>query len=294
MSYLVVRGRFELGYIGERRVGSRPDGDSVWFRPNVSDRFRDLDWGRTVDFNEGGLVQLRFEGVDALELSYNGSHHQLAWAAVSARDYLLRRLGFLHVGYAPSEGIPRYVRYAQPPAIPGYILSRRVDTYGRPIAFVFTGAPPQADGTQLWLEPGLVAESINAQLMNAGEVYPLYYNSLPWDLRNLLTTLADRAWRSDRGIWTVDASLRGFDARRQADLEELALWPKLYRRLTTYFEEGYTGVAGFDDWLRTAELDDEVWILSRGQAGHLHDLFERKGNRLRMLFWPDDIVITPR
>ena len=36
MPYRLVKGEFHLFYQADRHVGSQPDGDSIWFRPNRS------------------------------------------------------------------------------------------------------------------------------------------------------------------------------------------------------------------------------------------------------------------
>jgi hypothetical protein len=130
--------------------------------------------------------------------------------------------------------------------------------------------------------------------MGAGHVYPGYYNSLPWDLRDELTVLANGAWVYSQGVWNFDRSNHGFVARTARALADLAIWPKLYRRLFLYFSEGHTGLGGFDDWLRSSGRDDELWIAPNAEAGNLHDIFDVRGNRIRLLFWPEDIILTPR
>jgi hypothetical protein len=68
MGYRVVKGEFHLFYQDAKgtRRGSEPDGDSIWFKPTQPKLLEDV--GRvSARFNKGGLAQLRFEGIDALE-----------------------------------------------------------------------------------------------------------------------------------------------------------------------------------------------------------------------------------
>lgn len=102
MPYLVVAGQFHLFYKSKRHVGSRPDGDSMWFRPTNPKQLKSIE-KRKVDYNKGGFVQLRFEGIDALELHYNGSNHQKSPECITARDELLKLIGFSKVTYADSD-----------------------------------------------------------------------------------------------------------------------------------------------------------------------------------------------
>jgi endonuclease YncB( thermonuclease family) len=174
MGYKLIKGEFGLFYQSTRHVGSRPDGDSMWFKPKNESNLTALD-GRQVDFNGGGFAQLRFEGIDALELHYKGSNHQKVPECVSARDRLLRLAGFKTVTYAPSDNIDTSVREASPHPTTGYILSRSVDPFGRPVAFVFNGDINQNDGSEIWLAAPQMNKSLNAKLISGGYAYPAYY-----------------------------------------------------------------------------------------------------------------------
>lgn len=294
MGYSLIKGQFHLFYRSERHVGARPDGDSIWFKPNDRQQLRNLG-GRSVDYNGGGFAQLRFEGIDALELHYKGSNHQKVPECAEARDRVLRLVGFTTVTYAPTDNIDTSVRTASPHPIAGYILSRNVDPYGRPVAFAFVGSTSQADGSEVWLTDSWMSRSLNARLVSAGHAYPAYYTGLPTDLRNRLTRLTTNARNARKGIWRVDSSLSGANIRNASALERFALWPKLYRRLFAYFSEGNSRISGFETWLRAdSERDDALWIISRGELGNMHDIFSVTGNRIQMHYGPHDIVITPR
>ena len=300
MSYRLIKGKFRLYYQGTRKVGSQPDGDSVWFEPDQPALLSNLA-GRSADFNGGGLAQLRFEGIDALELHYPGNDHQRADAAVAARDVLLARIGFTAVTYAPHDDIDRTVRTSTPVEIRGYILARTIDPFGRPVAFVYTGNPPENDGTDIFLRTPRLNQSLNARLMSLGHVYPAYYTArnnqggLPSDLRDHLTDLAINAWNADRGLWPVDDSRNNPRIRNRGELMALAIWPKLYRRLAIYFRAGNAGLANFETWLRAEpHRDDEIWIIPTSELGNLHDVVEITGDRINMLYWSEDLMIVPR
>ena len=293
MPYTLIQGHFHLFYQSQRHVGSRPDGDSMWFKPDNPQQLIRLG-DRQVDYNLGGCVQLRFEGIDALELHYKGANHQKASECVAARDRLLQLAGFTSVTYAPSGDIDTSVRTACPHPIEAHILTRSADLYGRPIAFVFAGQASEADGAEIWLTPERMNRSLNAQLMGEGQAYPAYYTGLPTDLRNQLTSLAHSARDNGLGLWQVDVSLPGAPVHSAADLEQLAIWPKLYRRLFAYLQAN-AAISGFEAWLREdPERDDELWIISRGELGNMHDIFAVAEDEIRMIVHPDDIVIVPR
>ena len=239
MSYRLVSGEFALHYQGERHVGSKPDGDSVWFKPDEPQFLSGLG-GRDADFNGGDLAQLRFEAIDALELHYPGSDHQHASAAKAARDFLLDKMGFTDVEYAPNADIPTYVRSSVPSSLRGHILTRTIDPFGRPVSFVFTGSVQEEDGQDVFLRADRASQSLNALLMAQGHVYPAYYTGrngvggLPWDLRECFTELAYEAGVGVKGVWAVDVSRANPRIRNRQELMELAIWPKLYRRLAKH------------------------------------------------------------
>ena len=296
MGYQLIKGYFHLFYQSEYRfVGARPDGDSMWFKPDDPTHLMDLA-GRSVDYNGGGFAQLRFEGIDALELHYKGSHQKVPECA-SARDRLLQLAGFTDVTYAPSSvsDIDTSVRTASPHPRKGYILSRNVDPYGRPVAFVFLGGTTDTDGSEIYLTPPMMARSLNAKILAAGFAYPAYYTGLPFDLRDRLTGITKKARRKGSGIWQVDVSMSGTQIKGMPDLERVAQWPKLFRRLLSYFSDGNVGLNGFETWLRgDTGRDDQLWIISRGELGNMHDIIEVVGSEIKMVFNPEDLVIVPR
>lgn len=296
MSYKLVKGEFHLFYTSTRHVGSRPDGDSMWFKPNNPAYLSDLE-GRSVDFNGGGCVQLRIEGIDALELHYSGSNHQKTPECVDARDHLLGEAGYTEVTYAPSSsgGIDTSVRTATPQPLSGYILTRTGDPFGRPVAFAFAGGTNKTDGSGVWLDASLMNISLNASLVRAGQTYPAFYTGLPVDLRNELTKLSSTAQKKKLGLWPSDVSMSGAQVGKMADLEKYAIWPKLYRRLFSYFDADNLKLKDFDNWIRNnPDKDDPLWIISRGEYGNMHDIYKVKGRSIEMTVRPDDIVIVPK
>lgn len=302
MSYRLIKGKFALHYTRAdgRQQGSYPDGDSIWFKPDEPELLQDLG-GRSADLNGGGFAQLRFEGIDALELHYPGSNHQHKDGTVAARDFLLKKTGFTNVTFKdkPEPEIDSYVQFCVPIDISGYILSQTIDPYGRPVSFVFTGNISRPDGDDVFLEVDKMEQSLNAKLMKKGHVYPAYYaprgdvGGLPWDLRNRLTSLSDNAWMRYWGVWEFDVSRENPQIKNMDELMELAIWPKLYRRLALYFKDDNNGLANFEQWLTDKNKDDRVFIMSRGEHTHLHNTFDINNNRINMRYWPEDIIIYP-
>src|SRR3954463_3343409 len=210
MPFIVIKGSFHL--VGQTRTGRpsgfQPDGDSMQFKPanrKLLDRLERLD--RPYRLTAIGSTQLRFEGIDALELHFEGTH-QPRPLADTARDFLTGRLGLNPVPYKPPEDLS-----VLPPvkrdATRGFILSRALEAHGRPVAFVFDGDPPQPDGAELVLKPALLRKCVNFKSMAAGHAYPLYYDTLFVDLRDAFTNAAATARTKGVGIWASDRSASG-------------------------------------------------------------------------------------
>lgn len=296
MSYRIVKGNFLLYYQGTtRQVGSQPDGDSIWFEPDDPNLLLDVD-GRDADLRERGditYVQLRFEAIDALEIHYKSFHQHLELAKAS-RDKALKETGYNQVIFS-NNGESLTVSEAVPHPVRGYIMIRTIDPFGRPVSFVFAGNTSRADGSEFFLEPAFMRNSVNAALIRAGQAYPSFYSGLPTDLRNEITALAVAAWNKNAGLWPDDVSNFRTPIRNLDALEKLALWPKLFRRLVSYFKDNNTGVKEFDNWLRAkSSRDDQIWIIPRGELARLHNVIEIQGNRIALLYWPEELVIVPR
>ena len=290
MPYRLVKGEFHLYYQGARHVGSQPDGDSVWFKPAKPSRLSGID-GRNAKLNGGGFAQLRLEAVDALELHYMGKEQDRA-EAEAARDFTLDAAGFRRITFSGSRKLS--VRAADPHPRPGWILTKSIDPYGRPISFAFAGTTRRRDGNIVFLEARLLDRSINAALARAGRAFPAYYTGLPASLRRRMTVHANRAWSRDRGVWRRDSSMKGARTSDLQALTTLVLWPKLFRRLVSYFKAGHSTLAGFDAWLRSDhDRDDQLWIISEAHLGRMHELVHVKDDTIRMRYWPEDVVIVP-
>src|SRR4051794_21416587 len=98
----VPPGRPHAGREGQR---FEPDGDSMQFKPDnakLLDRLQKN--GSAYRLTSIGSTQLRFEGIDSLELHFEGSH-QPRPLADNARDFLTGRLGLNPVPYKPPEDL---------------------------------------------------------------------------------------------------------------------------------------------------------------------------------------------
>jgi endonuclease YncB( thermonuclease family) len=253
MPFFVIQGTFRL--LDRTKTGNltgfEPDGDSMQFKaknPAVLDRLTRV--SLPVRLTAIGSVQLRFEGIDALELHFRppegGSNvHQPRPLADDSRDFLTKELGLDPVQYSP----PKDLR-VQPPSphdgAPGFILARSLEVHGRPVSFVFAGTAPARDGAQIRLNASLLKRSLNYKSVLRGFAYPLFYDTLFKDLREALTDATREARKNRRGLWARDGSQRGVRATGPEELEVTGVtFPKLFRRLVEYFAGSTGGVGKF-------------------------------------------------
>jgi hypothetical protein len=172
----------------------------------------------------------------------------------------------------------------------GYILSRAVDKYGRPIAFVFTGEPPENDGAQITLDVPRVKESYNFSALSRGLVYPTYYRGLFNDLRIACTAAVKQARQNRLGIYAIDATNSGIKASSLRVLtEQSAILPKLFRRLVE-FMANYGTAVGFKDKL--AQAQEPVLDLATANFTHFDTFVDQADGSedIRLSRAPEELV----
>jgi hypothetical protein len=244
-----LRGRHELypaaGGICNPLPGSAASGPGArWFLPNSPALVETLPRrsGRPPDINARG-ISVRFEAIDALETHFGETHQELA-GANAARDELLRHLGFTNVTFFPD--LPNKVQSADQNALRGHVLSNGIDGNVRLIGFIYSGDHPAPDGSSVFVDEALVDLSVNALLLAAGHTCPAFYATLPATLRTHLAGMTARANQSPPVLWprsTADPDGAVVVADLAADLaalEQLVIWPKLFRRIVPYFAAGLT------------------------------------------------------
>jgi hypothetical protein len=296
MPFTLIKGTFHLvdKTKADRLVGFAPDGDSLAFKP---DKISLLDRLEVVDkhyrLSAIGSVQLRFQGIDALELHFRGKtgpeRRQPPPLPEDSRDFLTGRFALNPIPYSP----PRFIR-VKPPVVrdgtAGFILSRALEIYGRPVSFVYVGSPaPRRDGATVEVDGALLRKSVNYKSLVAGQAYPLFYETLFPDLRAILTTAAVNARRQRKPLWLADSSQRGLAVGGADNLEKTAvIFPKLFRRLIEYYSEGHRGMSGFARWLE--EKKEQVLDLTTGGFTHFDNVVEVHGNRVKLKRRPEELV----
>jgi hypothetical protein len=222
MNYVLLKGIYHI-------VGSSPDGDSIKFKamnPAVW-QLINSEFGEEFKTNyttNDGAVQLRLQGVDALETHYSApkptvpadlkgktsatlqeppymSLSQPAAMAKGAAEYFMKLLGISEVKWRNSAR-GSYITEARmtvgshtavikekgKDGVPGFIVTGDIEKNGRPISWVFPGDIAIKDGAAISTDQlaEIADKSANYELLRSGMIYPLYYMTLAGKLRRKL------------------------------------------------------------------------------------------------------------
>lgn len=281
-NYVLITGTFQV-------KGSSPDGDSVRFKADNTDHWSKLD-GPRVRLAKTGSAQLRFEGIDALETHYRAGRtvSQPRDLAFRATDFVLDAVGIRDAVWTPTR---RTISSVGVDGTPGYIYAKMTERYRRPIAFVFAGRPPgrRADGSIQELSVSELKKTVNYRLMLQGLVYPTYYKTLHWELRDALTAAARASRRRKKGIWKKDATVGVTLTKPETITEEAPILPKLFRRLMRMYAN--TGsFANMNQYLLTRR--ETVVQISHCHFSHFDRFCVQKGNRISIETPVEDLVFT--
>lgn len=266
MPFTLIKGHYQP------KVGV-PDGDSVRFLADNLDLWKRLQ-GKPVKLGTGvttkNTVQLRFEGIDAIE---KGAIKPLS---SEARDNMFKLILF-------DEQDNREPR--------GYILSRMTDDQaGRPICFVFNGNTALADGSEVWLDRDMLKTSVNYLQAQEGFAYPLFYNTLFASLRDEFKLAITHAKQNGLGNWPKDKTTTGVIITKHADLATIdPIWPKLWRRLDEFLRD-HNSLEGFMEFLEAK--NERVDLLSIMEERGLQDLVEVIGNLIRLTEPPENLRVV--
>ena len=268
MPFRLITGTFkpEAGY---------PDGDSIRFLPDDPAPLYELPrlGFRLRPSRRSCTINLRYEGIDALE--------RLAIQPFASNATEMNRQ-LLNV---PNENDKSS----------GYILTRLIGPYGRPICFVFTGEAPENNGDNVHLDVERMQESVNYLLIQAGIVYPLFYHTLFSDLRESIAEAASSARTNAIGFWPNDRTTVEVTWNGPSSLPNLdPIFPKLWRRLEDYtqnkgFEDEVDTLDAFMDFLRLKK-QDRLLILSESKFTDLDNIVNVDENTVSMSYAPEDLI----
>jgi endonuclease YncB( thermonuclease family) len=279
MSFFLIKGSFHV-------LGYSPDGDSIRFKAKDPSLWKKLS-GPPVELNARGHAQLRIEAVDALETHYQGFYQPHKPAKAAAR-YLLSHLGINEVIWNETQST---VVKAQDVAN-GFILARSTESYRRPVAFVFAGETEEKDGAEITLDESILKESLNYRLLARGMAYPMYYNGLFSDLRRPLTKAVTRAREDGLGLWPYDKTTRGFSVSSlKAITEEVAILPKLFRRIVNYMGDGGR-IDGFKKHLQKG--CEPLVRIEQVHFTRLDAVVDVQGEKVRLAELPENLIFMDR
>lgn len=274
--FLAIQGNFVL-------PGYEPDGDSVRFIADDPDLYRSLQRAyRIKPSARDGSVQLRFDGIDATELHYGSAAQPLG---KEARDVLLNMMGFSDVQFV---GTSTKVASANPPTVPGTILTKMAEANGRPVSFVLLGAQAQAhnvqDGHWVHVTEAVLRDTLNVKMLQNGMAYYTVYTSMALTHRHTFQKLALEARKAKRGVWAVDTTAE-FELTGINDINDTGtqvILPKLFRRSVDYLKDVAKGFEGnLADWIiKVSQLpsrnENDLVVVHGTTEVHLSDLLEQR------------------
>ncbi len=268
MDYYLIKGHFHV-------VGYSPDGDSLMFEAAEPKEWEKIKTQFHKLFDEkleesGGSVQLRLQGIDALETHYGpaklapprelwgksyekaeqpspGNYRQPADYGEQATLKLLSYLGVEDVEWGSAFGRKwikkikllydqeeTYFTEKGKDKLEGFIVVNDMDRTGRPICWVFGGKTERRDGDHMTDEDLLefVKQSVNYRLVANGLVYPYFFMTLSAKLRQPLIYAVLNAQRQKMKLWSADVSHGGIKLAKLTDLtDQYLIFPYIFRRI---------------------------------------------------------------
>ncbi len=275
--FTIIKGTFHV-------KGFQPDGDSIRFRAAQPAHWNKLNWKKRPK-RVNPLVQLRLEGIDALETHYNG-YHQPRTFGIGALEKLLERLGITFVSYSMSV---RTIISAKD-GVPGFIAVASIDDFGRPVCLAFPGNAPLTDGDTLDGHELPIYRSVNYEMCLEGLVYPTFYTTTDENIVREISEATRIARDNQRGFWVIDRS-QGFQLWDIRTIyEDILIMPKIFRRIISYCEN-YGDISELVTYLRKDK--DPVRLLD-GTMTSLDQLITVTGRLVEMSKRPEEILFVPK
>ncbi|MEV4742556.1 nuclease [Streptomyces sp. NPDC049555] len=302
MPMLLIKGSFHLS------GRTSPDGDTVPFIPDYVGEWKLVQGCHKLQPAKDGHIDVRLEGIDALETHYSGNYgaeeRQPPKFGDAATDALLTWLGFHDIRrtFDPESGHDTIS--ATPDTVAGFVLTRGSDIFGRCVALVGRGAPPGPSGYEIDVKPALLKKTANHHLLGEGLAYPTFYSGFPAELRRELTAATVQARTAPgKGVWNTtgdglgDVTLTGAKVTAMTSITtDAVILPKLFRRLKEYLSLGNTSLACLPAYLGGAA--DKFFLLSDRQSPEvtgLHNVVEiSDGGTVRMTHPSEEILFVEK
>ena len=178
----------------------------------------------------------------------------------------------------------------------GHILANQIGPNGRPICFVYAEDANEQNGESVFLDVDRMKGSINFQQIARGHAYPLFYDTLFFDLRDAFAEETKVARDRGEGIWSADVSMTGatYDSS-DSPLTMQPLFPKLWRRLDTYSRNSdvvnHDSLIEFQEYLESIR-EERVLVVSESRMTGFDDLVEVDGDTVKLTQLPEDMVVV--
>lgn len=274
MSFTLIKGTFHV-------VGYSPDGDSIRFKAFNPENWAKLA-GISPSLNEDNHVQIRLLGIDSLETHFRDCKQSLKWA-LSAANFLLQALEIDEVKWNEDHTIVTKAK----DGIEGFILAKKTDQHGRPLAFIFTGKVDMKDSEKFFLPLEFLPLSINYKSLQNGQSYPTYYRGIAPSLRKKMTHIVTHARQEKIGLWEHDMTNEGF---RVWDLfieqKKVVILPKLFRRIVSYLETNQD----IENFQHSLIKSEKILILSTGKKALLRDIIIQDNELIKLAELPENLV----
>lgn len=274
MAFILIKGTFHV-------VGYSPDGDSIRFQADNLENWSKLS-GISPELNEDNHVQIRLIGIDSLETHFRQCKQSVKWA-LNAANFLLESLEIDGVKWNEEKNLIVSAK----DKIEGFILVKKTDQHGRPLAFVFKGKIDHPDGEEFFLPLDLFFQSVNYQSLFHGQSYPTYYRGIAPTLRRKMTGAVHRAREEKKGLWQFDLTNRGFNVWELFDEDKMiVILPKLFRRLVSYLETN----DNLDYFKNSLVKSEKVLILPDKRKKPFRDLIIQDKHFFKLSELPEDLV----
>jgi len=282
MNYTLIKGTFHvIGYSPDGdSMMFKAENPALWAqiatenRPMFDEKLK----------AEGGAVQLRLQAIDALETHYTPEplatpaelkgkekpeivkpvptgYKQPAEIGKQATEAFMRFMGVQKsqwktfgkntwvekASLGQQDGKDVWLTKKQTENLPGYIVAADMERNGRPLSWVFAGAPSLPDGATLNKDQlaDILDKSVNYQLLKQGLVYPYFFMTLAGKLRDKLLeavkkaqTAAQKPGKPPAGltkvpnVWIHDKTAQGVKiATFKQITDEMEVSPYLFRKL---------------------------------------------------------------
>ncbi len=267
-------------------AGYSPDGDSIRFEPSNVAAFTEF---LGIKTRRDRKYQLRLEAIDALETHYEG-FRQPRVQALSALERLLEGVDISDIKYSLAD---KEIVLADD-AKQGFVLTRSVDVFKRPVVYVFGNTAHDLEDTRAYEASEVSIESsVNFQMAAKGYVYPTFYNTMDSQFLATFQTAFKVARENRVGLWFNDKSFElPITGIHQLETDVI-IFPKLFRRLVK-FASRYSDWDEFPAYIKKNGGSVVVEGQDIGEGFWRHIDYDADSNVIRLLTNPEELIFKPK